>query len=196
MTVEPEALLLSYLASESDSPGEGLDGLALDESPPVAKVRVLCNTCQRSRSIYCAQCLKLLTKCPPVDLKLPFDLDIILDDKRETATGVQAIVLLPDEQCRLIDYNRDSGEQSLDMYKDHIEGTYLLYPGDDSAPLDRLAPSDISRLVVLDCKWVRDRHEAFGRQFQHKHYLLILQTNRQDHRCDCTEIFSTYPEST
>lgn len=142
MVLESEEMFLTYLASNM--------------SPGVA-TREICKSCNRSRSIYCPACLDLLVDPPPDHLQLPFDLDIIMDDKREHATGVHAKILSSvagSFNCRLFDYN-DGQADSLDSYDENVQGTYLLFPGESSVPLDSLDPSKVKRLVVLDCKWVR-----------------------------------------
>ena len=57
--------------------------------------------CGSSRSLYCTECQRLLVpklECPASlrdgRLRLPFDLDILLCDRRKSATGLHAFVLL------------------------------------------------------------------------------------------------------
>jgi hypothetical protein len=163
--LESEDLFLKYLASGSISSfaGKSEPGSASLEDTestifPTVDSRQICESCHRSRSIYCPTCLKLLIEPPPGQLRLPFDLDIILDDHRECATGVHVKVLAgvssASFHCRLFDYDKGQGD-ALDSYNDHGDGTYLLFPGEDSVPLDTLEPEKVKRLVVLDCKWVR-----------------------------------------
>jgi hypothetical protein len=173
--LESEELFLNYLASSASAT------YALKSKPdsacpsdttgslPTLDARTKCPSCHRSRSLYCPTCLKLLIAPPPDQLRLPFDLDIILDDQRECATGVHVKILSDvvvattsgsvHHCCRLFDYDKGRGD-ALDSYDDDdddddIDGTYVLFPGEDSVPLHTLEPAKVKRLVVLDCKWVR-----------------------------------------
>ena len=115
--------------------------------------------CQSSRSLYCSECFRLFIpeSYRPEALqttRLPFDLHIVLHDKRNSATGVHAVVLddlSPHEtQVTLIDIDRD------DAIPDYasFNHAYLLFPSQDSIPISSLQGS-IQTLVVLDCKWTR-----------------------------------------
>lgn len=115
--------------------------------------------CQSSRSLYCPECFRLLIPDShrPEALqttKLPFDLHVILHDKRNAATGVHAVVLdqvSPHEnQVTLIDIDRDD---AIPEYA-NFNHTYLLFPSEDSIPLSSFQ-GIIKTLVVLDCKWTR-----------------------------------------
>lgn len=145
--------------------------------PPASWERVYC--CGSSRHLYCEVCFRLLvpTADLPEDLlrlELPFDVDILLDDKRSSSTGVQIASI-----DRAIRARVEIGEQAaeplqlkhraqvLDIDKDEVpsydgeesEGTYVLFPGEGSVPISTLVSNDesdnkiITRLVVLDCKW-------------------------------------------
>lgn len=121
--------------------------------------------CGTSRSLYCTECCKLLvekrewpTSIQKGRLELPFDLDIVLDDRRNSATGFHALVLCNEsqsvkEECqkvRLFDIER---EDTLPNYEDE-ENTFILFPSSDSIPITAVAHS-IKRLVVMDCKWTK-----------------------------------------
>jgi DTW domain-containing protein YfiP len=86
--------------------------------------------------------------------QLPFNLHIILHDKRKAATGIHAVVLdraSPHaNQVTLIDIERD---EAIPEYSNPKQ-TFLLFPSEDSIPLSSVK-DDISTLVVLDCKWTR-----------------------------------------
>lgn len=148
--------------------------------------RVFC--CESSRSLYCLDCCKLLVpdeslpasislrKRPDGNgggrpLKLPFNLHIILDDRRGSSTGLHAVALLnntddinghdvdsPDSfscsdlgSVTLIDVARNDGIPS---YSQDDGSTFLLFPSHDSVPLESVA-SRVNTLVVLDCKWTK-----------------------------------------
>jgi len=60
--------------------------------------------CGSSKSLYCTECQRLLipkSEWPPSlldgHLQLPFDLDIILNDRKKSATGFHAVVLLKED---------------------------------------------------------------------------------------------------
>lgn len=147
--------------------------------------RVRCETCNASRSLYCFDCLRLLLPrkhWPPSLLdgsfRLPFGVDLVLDDKRAASTGVQVATLLHcraglADACgfRLIDVERGDTIPSYDdddSRDQQEEDIFLLFPGPSSVSLSsvvpetetRCMPDDASsprrmRLVVLDCKWTK-----------------------------------------
>jgi DTW domain-containing protein YfiP len=121
--------------------------------------RQLC--CGKSRSLYCPECYSLLFPPSewPKDLKkLPFDLYIILHDRRAVATGVHAKVLHKSICLAAGAYERDVEIFDLErldpLPKNFPEHSYLLFPSDDSVPLDSVK-RQVKTLVVLDCKWTR-----------------------------------------
>jgi hypothetical protein len=150
----------------------------LSETPPTTEIgrtfqRVVC--CNSSRSLYCEECCRLLVHDDslPIScrrrkhseerpLKLPFNLHIILDDRRKSATGLHAVALLNGtgdrdetshdsfdlESVNLVDLEKDDSP----CYTDDAS-TYLLFPSPgESVPLESVA-SKLRTLVVLDCKW-------------------------------------------
>lgn len=152
----------------------------LDECSTEATInefpRTSCATCNASRSMYCFDCFRLLVPRdrwpePLLDgsLRLPFDVDIILDDRRSSATGVQLKVIMASiagddseiaggrcrSSCRL--YDIDRGEEVPNFCKAAAEGAFLLFPDNTSKPLSSIVDSSgasrVKRLVILDCKW-------------------------------------------
>eukprot|EP00957_Ditylum_brightwellii_P030516 2311353-Ditylum_brightwellii.AAC.1 len=91
-------------------------------------------------------------------VQLPFDLDIILDDRRNSSTGLHAVVMLGasnesnknHNNVSLIDNARDD---TIPPYNTN-NNTYLLFPSKDSIPLSSVSTT-ITKLVVLDCKWTK-----------------------------------------
>ena len=148
--------------------------------------RTKCCECNASRHIYCFDCCRLLI--PPEDwpdsirnktLRLPFHLDIVLDDRRAASTGVQIAALVrhatldddddDDEDVdgrppkhkmtttRLWDQEQNEGipDYSQDEGKQNGIKTYVLFPCSGSIPLSSLEQVEAQnlRLVVLDCRW-------------------------------------------
>ena len=124
--------------------------------------RCECPSCGASRSIYCYDCCEVLL---PMDqrpdglqeLSLPFSVDFVLDDRRASATGVQAVSVLKQitngkNVYRLLDQSVTTvdGEGIPDYSA--MEGAYFLFPSDTSVSLSSVA-SQVRHLVVLDCKW-------------------------------------------
>lgn len=149
-------------ARDWTSLGQYLDSFLVNSSEIS---RVEC--CGSSRWLYCTECFRLLlptTDLPPSlcrgTFQLPFDLDVLLYDRRKSSTGIHALVVdkLRQEDPRdnvstrvsLIDIDRD------DPIPDYVdqENVYLLFPSNDSVPVSSVA-SEISKLVVLDVKWTR-----------------------------------------
>lgn len=113
-------------------------------------------------------------------LKLPFNLHIVLDDRRGSATGLHAVALLNNEEehfesnhdfgsVKLIDiangddiainydYERSIPEEdnnSIDPVE-QPETVFLLFPAPgESVPIESVA-QQLETLVVLDCKWTK-----------------------------------------
>ena len=134
--------------------------------------RVKC--CGSSKSLYCSECYNLLVpqESTPLaiqkgHLDLPFDMDIILDDRRRSASGIHAAVLLNASQLgRKESLKEGSSIQIIDAKKgdklpcysdefgDTNTGTFVLFPSKSSVPISKVA-GKLSRLIVLDCKWTR-----------------------------------------
>ena len=132
-----------------------------------------CPRCNASRHIYCFDCCRLLIpekEWPPPTLNhqwdaLPFQLDIILDDRRAASTGVQLATLLKNIRTQngqsVVRIWDQDGEDGIPNYKEqHIEAgspmeTYALFPGEKSVPLSSINGLEHKnlRLVVLDCRW-------------------------------------------
>lgn len=166
--------------------------------------RVTC--CNSSRSLYCKECCRVLVPDDilpdsislrreakkngdinsevTVDgrqrpLRLPFNLHIVLDDRKGSATGLHAVALLnnckenPESHAEsgsvmLIDvangddipnyeYQRSLPEEhnnSIDPIK-QSETAFLLFPSPvESVSIESVA-HQIETLVVLDCKWTK-----------------------------------------
>ena len=168
--------------------------------------RVLC--CESSRSLYCQRCCRLLVPDHLVpapishrtkeyygggnttsiehsgvrQLTLPFKLHIILDDRRGSATGLHAVVLMNGtdgilstkndsnditEDCDVPSFSDSSESGSVKLvdlatdempkYRGCDDSTYLLFPSPgESVPLEMVA-SMVNTLVVLDCKWTKSK---------------------------------------
>ena len=166
--------------------------------------RLVC--CNSSRSLYCEECCRLLVpdESLPVPisrrkrntgddmvvqqsdrrpLKLPFNVHIILDDRRKSATGLHAVALLngtdgragspcpgPDDfptdsiadysGSKISDDSLELGSVKLvDMETHDIPryiddaSTYLLFPSPGESVPLESVASKVQTLVVLDCKW-------------------------------------------
>jgi hypothetical protein len=128
--------------------------------------RTVCSGCMVSRFLYCPECYEILVpkELWPESLRngsfrLPFDVDIILDDKRASATGIQLATTMKkaDKPARDSVWVYDCARKNeIPQYEEGSEGTYLLFPGPSSQPLSSvLTTSGIKKLVILDCKWSR-----------------------------------------
>ena len=115
--------------------------------------------CGSSRSLYCTECYNLIvpkdewpTSIKNSELKLPFDVTCILDDRRKSSTGLHLPVLLRasghGDQISITDLDRGESPPIYDT-----DSTYLLFPQKGvSKPLSSVADK-VKNLVVLDCKW-------------------------------------------
>ena len=145
---EAERLLVDYLEQCARS-CEGVSG------------RNPCPRCDAPCPLYCPECCQIVVQRDkwPAEvrdnpIKLPFDLDLILDDRRTSATGLQVATMLsakePSSRYRLYDVERS---QELPDYEAEAN-TFLLFPGESSRPVSQvIKESKIDRIVVLDCKW-------------------------------------------
>ena len=155
-----------------------LNAFAKEKNP--IHPRVQC--CGKSRGFFCEQCQQLLIpsdQWPETilngNLNLPFDLDIILSDRKRSSSGLHAVVLLKaSEDCRneqklkeetvqqgyvegkeyhsTMLYDTNDGDEIPSYHQD--DDTFFLFPSKDSVPLSSVA-SKIKRLIVLDCKWTK-----------------------------------------
>lgn len=127
--------------------------------------------CGTSRSFYCCECC---TICIPEEslpvpilegkFRLPFDVDVILDEKerRTSSTGIQLMCLFNALESRRELLGLAKAETSSTLYdlehrpfpdySSEEEGAYVLFPDKDSVPISSVSPS---KLVVLDMKWSR-----------------------------------------
>ena len=140
--------------------------------------------CGTSQSLYCKECCRLLvpTHSLPVPvsrrkksisegLNLPFNLHIILDDRRGSATGLHAVALLDEDECIETDVTDDNPANHMNEVKlidlargdempkyqhmDEATTTFFLFPSPgESIPLESVA-SKVETLIVLDCKWTK-----------------------------------------
>jgi len=127
--------------------------------------------CGASRSFYCSECCSICV--PEADLpvpifegrfRLPFDVDIILDEKerRTSSTGIQLVSLVNSVESRRRQLGLERSERSTTLYDlahqpfpDYTsaeDGVYVLFPDKDSVPISSVSPK---KLVVLDMKWSR-----------------------------------------
>lgn len=134
--------------------------------------RVRC--CGSSKSLYCSECYNLLVPRPNLPLAiqkghldLPFDLDIVLNDRRRSASGIHAAVLIKASQLGRDESIREGSHvqifdvkkgDNLPCYSEHFgeinTGTFVLFPSKSSVPISKVA-GKLSKLIVLDCKWTR-----------------------------------------
>lgn len=139
-----------------------LDSFLTAESRQYQKSWPRVQCCGTSRSLYCSECYSLLiprADWPTNTARLPFNLDIILHDRRSAATGLHAkvlnqnLVFKKDEHfhndVRVFDLERLDPLQT-----SYAKDAYLLFPSDDSVPLESVRDR-VKTLVVLDCKWTR-----------------------------------------
>ncbi|KAL7567594.1 hypothetical protein ACA910_017009 [Epithemia clementina (nom. ined.)] len=145
--------------------------------------RTMCSKCVTSRHVYCHDCALLVipeedwpdsVRNHTLQTCLPFQLDILLDDRRSASSGVQMAALFhhaaaepaddatnsqhqqPSPVVRFVELDRGQSIPDYGEDEDSIK-TVLLYPGPGSIPLSSLlegkAADTTLRLVALDCKW-------------------------------------------
>lgn len=197
---EAERIVQKYLDSFLEQHDD-----SINDSMEQTFNRVVC--CETSSSLYCNKCCNLLVpdgSLPePISLRrsttqqhdnnhskegrrlqLPFNLHIVLDDRRGSATGLHAKVLLNNGMGKdqvdstisneniinadsINTHNANLGSVKLfDVAKndeipqychkdDSAASTYLLFPcPGESIPLESVS-SNVQTLVVLDVKWTK-----------------------------------------
>ncbi|GAX78826.1 hypothetical protein CEUSTIGMA_g6263.t1 [Chlamydomonas eustigma] len=125
-------------------------GLQVDDDVVLTDVkgRQCCPNCQKSRSLYCYDCLVPLTTCPRVEL--PFHVSIItdVDEQPSKNTGVQAAILAPGQvQLHDLDHCPEFDK----------ERAVVLYPCDTALDIEEVQPDSIDRAFIIDSKWKRAR---------------------------------------
>lgn len=131
----------------------------------IPESRTVCSGCMVSQFLYCPTCYEILIQDNWPEsvvngtFRLPFDLDIVLDDDRNSATSIQLATMMKkvDSPARdsVVVFDCKKNDE-IPKYEEGSEGTFLLFPGPSSQPLSSvLSTSGIKKLVVLDCKWSR-----------------------------------------
>ncbi|GKY95439.1 hypothetical protein MPSEU_000505400 [Mayamaea pseudoterrestris] len=133
--------------------------------------RQRCPGCHASVTIYCHDCLDVMlpretwpASVAAQALRLPFQLDILLDDRRASSTGVQVASILKaagqETSFRIYDLTKCEDDKALPDYTstdadDNHDGTYLLFPDSSAVTLSSVIKSGkpIKRIIVMDCKW-------------------------------------------
>lgn len=163
--------LAAYMEEDNNSVTPPLS----ESSPPSSSCQQRTMCCESSRSLYCPKCYRILVPKEewPVPLQdgslqreLPFDIHILLEDKQNQSTGIQVKSILDsnisndNEQEELSSLSKvkifNLEKDEMPPYNTEQDGTYLLFPGDDSTPLSTLLQVEtvtVKTLVVLDCKW-------------------------------------------
>jgi len=155
------------------SENEGRVDEYLNQTRPSRSWARRSHCCGSSRSFYCSDCC---TICIPEEsfpvpilegrFRLPFDVDIVLDEKerRASSTGIQLMCLFNAVESRRKQVGLKKSEKAITLYDlehrafpdytSEEEGVYVLFPDKDSVPISSVSPT---KLVVLDMKWSRTR---------------------------------------
>lgn len=117
--------------------------LASHEVLKQKKARSLCPTCNRSRSLYCYDCLVPLTWTPEV--KLPFQVHVVLDrESRSKNTGVHAAIIA---QGSVHVHGVDS------LPEVNPSEAILLFPSESAVEPEAVDSSDVKHVFIIDSKW-------------------------------------------
>lgn len=136
----PETLKLDSL--------EGLKQLEADG-------RIVCPSCGRRRSIYCCTCVQFVMKegrqIEFPRLFLPLHVDILkhVSELESKSTALHAKLLAPDH------VTLHSYPDQLMRLEEHLKSSacVLLFPTNDSIPMNQIDWSNIKRFIVLDGTW-------------------------------------------
>ena len=121
-----------------------LDSFISSSSPTVKQFpRVSC--CKPSQSLYCKECCQLLlskTELPFERPKLPFNLHLILDDRRGSSTGIHAIALVSKEEHVYQIQHKQARNEPIENTSHHdLLGTTTL------TDVEKLDPTDQSEIL-------------------------------------------------
>lgn len=155
----------------SDIVRDYLDSFSTPKASETKGKRTRVKCCGSSRCFYCTECYKLLVpeeECPIGMRSLPFNLHIILHDRRCVASGLHAKVL-SERFCSKGATDKNDCSKRVQVFDlerlDPLpecfpENTYVLFPSDDSIPLQTVR-HQVNTLVVMDCKWTKpsSRHD-------------------------------------
>lgn len=93
---------------------------------------------------YCPECVAALCEVPTVQLPLTVKVVTHPQEKRTKCTGVQAVLLAPNQVC-LVDFTDVHKEESV------VSGrAAVLFPSDEAVTPDQLNLSKIDTLYVVD----------------------------------------------
>jgi hypothetical protein len=122
--------------------------------------RAKCPGCGRVKRWFCNKCLKwLLPTTPPAPLRLPFDLEILVRDEVDNATGIHAAALAQDCKVRLFPDEMIDASTDEDAYDP--SSTFVLYPSAEACTAKELAAQSATggcrpTIIVPDTKWNND----------------------------------------
>ncbi len=138
-----------------DSP---FHGFQISYHDPLRRIdsRHVCGECKKSSRYFCYRCIRLSPDLKREDLPtvdLPLSL-LVVKDKRELegkSTAIHVKILAP-EMTSICLYDKNNLETGgLDAAQ--FDQCVILYPSEDSRPVDQVDWREVKRIVVLDGTW-------------------------------------------
>ncbi|KAJ9534067.1 hypothetical protein QJQ45_002068 [Haematococcus lacustris] len=118
--------------------------LSQDLQPAQLSQRSSCPKCNRSRSMFCYDCLEPLVACPRLRLPVKFSIITHTGEQASKNTGVHAAIIAP-EDVTLHDLDHcPSFDPAMAV---------VLFPSDDALEVQALQPRSLQRVFIIDSKW-------------------------------------------
>ena len=129
--------------------------------------RERCQTCGKRKRWYCRGCLTWLpSMCPPaLPVCLPFDLEVIVRDDVESASGIHAAALASPVRVRSFPEGllAEGSSSAEDYVRYNAATTFVLYPSADALTAVDLAEvlaarpqAELLTVLAIDSKWNND----------------------------------------
>jgi DTW domain len=138
----------------------GLDLLRLSSFEALtaaASARSQCSTCQRSRRFFCYDCeIPLIDSTKTPKVRLPVTVHIVrhAGESKSKSSVIPLKMVTDDDMVRLYKYHPSFDATLPDLSPDD---TVILYPSDDSLPVDQIDWSGVKNILAVDSTWTQTR---------------------------------------
>ncbi|KAJ3193941.1 DTW domain-containing protein 1 [Irineochytrium annulatum] len=136
-----------------------------DTEPLMAAGRSLCEVCETTHRAYCPRCAAPLGGHVPPKVRLPVPMDIYRHPREleGKTTSVHAKLIAPDDTSLYVSDIHHDIDEIRNRYPDPSR-VLMLFPTEDSIPLQDVPAGGFDRLVVIDGTWKHARSMCMGLQ--------------------------------